>query len=139
MKTCYLLLDCLKVCPSVLTGNKRFLTFSSNITEPYILYLVSLLLLSMIFWKKADINITHLSLHILTLSTDFNDPKKFKHRIISQILNYCIGKPSSKGFQKRFLAHHEQLSKTNENRSVISKNFKPIFQEKSHHGLLSSR
>ena len=75
-------------------------------------------------------------MHILTLSIEFNDPQKFKHRIISQILNYRMGKPSSKGFQKRFPAHHKQLSKTNENQSVISKKFKPTFQEKSHHGLL---
>ena len=33
-------------------------------------------LLSMMFEIKGNINITHLSLHILTLTTEFDDPEK---------------------------------------------------------------
>ena len=36
---------------------------------------VSLLLLPMVFQIKRDINKTHLSLHIFTLTTEFNDPQ----------------------------------------------------------------
>ena len=52
------------------------------------------------------------------------------------ISHYDTGKASSKRFQLWFSAHHKKSVKTNENQSIITKQFNPIVREKSHHGLL---
>ena len=57
----------------------------------------------------------------------------------TQIPHYHTGKPSSKQFQLRFSVHHKKLVETNENQSIITKRFDPIFRRKSRHSLVRSR
>ena len=40
------------------------------------------------FYKKADINITHLSLHVLTLTIEVDYPERCQHMIILLIPDY---------------------------------------------------
>ena len=80
--------------------------------------------------NKKRFNITRLSLYILTLTIEFNDPEKCRHVIISLILDYHTGEPLSKWFQLRFPPQHKKLVKTNDNQSIITMKFNPIFQEK---------
>ena len=65
-RTYYLLLHYLNVCQSSLIGNNiRFLTFS---------FITATLHIPL---DKTDINITHLRLHILALTIDFDCPEKY--------------------------------------------------------------
>ena len=65
----------------------------------------------MMFSIKRDINITHVSLHILTLTIEFDNPEKCKHMTSPLILDYHKGKPSSRQCENRFPAHHKKLEK----------------------------
>ena len=44
--------------------------------------------LSLTFWIKTDINVTHLSLHILALNIEVGCPERCQHMIILLITDY---------------------------------------------------
>ena len=92
-------------------------------TRHYMALCLVSLLLNPMFWIKRDITITHLSLHILTLTTEFDEQETFERMMTSLIPDIHTGKPSSKRFQLRFSAHNKKLIKSNKNKSFRTKNF----------------
>ena len=63
------------------------------------------------------------------LIIEFGNPPKCQQIMISLILDYKRGKLPYKRFQLSFPAHHKTLLKINEDQSIITNKFNPLFWE----------